>query len=208
MVVALIGVIGVLVGALASGAVAWWQARQASAAKRLAAARLVEAELRVAAGRLEWLRASLLPDALGNVTPADRREALLLFANGPAPTAWPEHRYLLAKTLDAGDWYAVVQAHEALETLRNPVTAEAMTQARSGEKFPALSESMDGYMLALWAEKVLAGAKAISALAGGSRRPGGEEVGGFYDKMIASLSGSADGLPPEISRADRHAESI
>jgi hypothetical protein len=172
MVAALIGIIGVFVGALTSGAVAWWQTQRASAAKRRAAARLVEAELRVAAGQLQWLRATLMPDALSDVSPADRREALALLADGPTPTAWPEHRYLLAKTLNPGDWYAVVQAYEALETLRSPVTAEAMTREREGVDFPRLSEAMDGYMLALWAKKVLDGAKALSALAG-AKRPGG-----------------------------------
>ena len=197
---AFIGLIGVIVGALLSGVIAWWQARRASVSERRAAARLVEAELRVAAGRLQWLRTTLMPDALGEVTPADRREALALLADGPAPTAWPEHRHLLAKTLNADDWYAVAQAYEALETLRSPVTADASTQARKGVDFPRLSEAMDGYMLALWGQKVLDGAKAVSALAGGAKRPRGEEAGGFYDEMVGSLSGSTAALPPALRR--------
>lgn len=49
---ALIGLLGVIVGALLSGAIAWWQPR-ASAAERRASVRLVETAL-LAEGRA-WL---------------------------------------------------------------------------------------------------------------------------------------------------------
>jgi hypothetical protein len=57
---------------------------------------------------------------------------------------------------------------------------------------------MDGYMLALWARKVLDGAKAVSALAGNASGPGGEEPGSFYDEMVGSLRGSSAALAPAV----------
>lgn len=189
----LIGLLGAIAGALLTGTINWWQTRRTTDVRRRAATRFVETELRLNAGRLQWLGETLMPDALGDVSPAERRDALVLFGEVPAPTAWVNHQQLLAETLNSEQWYSIAQAYEAIETLRHPVTADAMSQHNNS----LLSQAMDGYMVAMWGRRVIDGARLASTLAG-AQPIGGMEPGGFHDEMLGSLRGSVAASPPTL----------
>lgn len=107
---AIIGLIGVFIGALLSGTATFIMARRAEARQARAAARLLETELRTVAGDLYQLTTALkYPDDY-----ADWRTMLRL----PPQRAWDAHKALLATVLTSPEWYAVATAYESLDALR------------------------------------------------------------------------------------------
>jgi hypothetical protein len=162
MLAALIGLVGVIVGALLAGATTYLHARREDARHRRAAARLLEAELRLAAGKLEWLRRSLKPHALMDVKAHERRAALEKFADGITDDLWRAHRHTLAEVLSAEDWYALVRAYDALGALTNPTVIEGLTEQRS---------SLGGALaIHYYVQDIDAGAAAVASLAGSDDR--------------------------------------
>jgi type II secretory pathway pseudopilin PulG len=189
MVAALIGLVSVIVGALLAGAVAYLNARRADARRQQASARLLEAELRSAARRLQWLRESLKPGALLDVTPAERREALRVFADGLSQQLWHEHRKALAEVLSSEDWYALVAAYDALDVLTNPASIEGFTRERKG----LFGSAGDVWFVNHFVQNIEAGAAAVARLAGsiGHAYPPGH----LYDEVFASTRSNASQRP-------------
>jgi hypothetical protein len=151
---AVVGLVGVIVGALLSGSTAFLMARRGEAQQARAAARLLEAELRSVAGNLHLLIASL------KVTDnyADLRELLRL----PPQTAWDGHKPLLAATLGATEWYAVAAAYESIDTLR----AASATDGLFLDEGRRVVHTAIRDLLVDLANNVQAGAAALSRLAG------------------------------------------
>ena len=151
---AVIGLIGVVVGALLSGSATFLMARRQEARQAQAAARLLEAELRSAAGDLILLRASL--QVANNY--ADLRGQLRL----PPQPAWKEHKPLLAVVLTPSEWYAVAAAYESIDSLR---AASSRDEFFINDGRAVYHEAIRELLLEL-AETVQAGAAAVSRLAG------------------------------------------
>jgi hypothetical protein len=151
---AVIGLIGVIVGALISGTGTFLLARRQEARQARAAARLLEVELRAVAADLHLLRESLqASDSHG-----DLRSGLRL----PPQPAWTEHKPLLAAVLTASEWYAVAAAYESIDSLRAASSKDELFIKGGRDVF---HEAVRELLLDL-AEKVQAGAAAVSRLAG------------------------------------------
>jgi hypothetical protein len=151
---AAIGLIGVIVGALISGAATFLLARRQEARQAQAAARLLEAELRSTAGDLLLLRASLQVED----NYADLRSQLRL----PQQPAWKEHKPLLATVLTPSEWYAVASAYESIDSLRAASSREELF-VRGGRA--VFHDALREVLLEL-TDTVQAGAAAVSRLAG------------------------------------------
>jgi hypothetical protein len=149
---AVIGLIGVVVGALLSGTTTFIMAQRAEARQARAAARLLEAELRSVAEDLNLLTAALTDD---NV--ADLRALLRL----PPQRAWDAHKPLLAAVLTSPEWYAVAAAYESLDYLRVASSIDDYF-SDDGRRVHDLIR----FLLKELASRVQAGASAVSRLAG------------------------------------------
>jgi hypothetical protein len=106
---AIFGLIGVVVGALATGGVEYWMAWRRERAELKQAKRLVAEELESLKGQLSTiLRENRTPDAL----PPDVQERFL-----PTST-WLEYRAILARRLDDAVWYGLPHFYSGVSYLR------------------------------------------------------------------------------------------
>src|SRR4051794_31757018 len=94
---AIFGLIGVIVGAVVTGLVEWWQARRTSANLRRAAARLVQDELVTAVGVITVALRDA-QRAAATIREAVTQEAYISTA------MWREYRPVLAEALTLGAW--------------------------------------------------------------------------------------------------------
>jgi hypothetical protein len=106
--VALIGLLGVLVGGLVSGGATFLLTRRAERRRAMASIRLLEEELKLVGRQTEALsqeRSFLAGDVssqfLGNLFEA---------ADGWTTAIWPEHRPVFAENASSEDWYRVSEA--------------------------------------------------------------------------------------------------
>lgn len=183
---ALIGLAGVIVGALLSGGATYVMARRAEARRARAAARLLEGELRPAARWLHAFRAALALAA----TEHDAVGELLLL---PDPRLWDDNKSMLADVLKADDWYALVAAYDSIDILRR-ITQIA---SRASPSYIDLAILEPAILL------VEGGAEAVSHLAGGKARSRGAlRAVANHDALVANLlrvgafSGDSDAVSP------------
>ena len=100
------GLVGVMVGAIVTGAVEWWHARQARATARRAALRLVSDELEGTSVALRHAAQLESDDAVAEeVRDAVAREIV-------TTVTWREHRGELAQALGDSDWRKVSSAYQ------------------------------------------------------------------------------------------------
>lgn len=146
---ALIGLAGVVVGALLSGGATYLMAKRVEARKARAAARLLEAELRPTARGLEALRRH----KPGGINAAAVGHVVSL----PEPRLWKEHSSLLAEVLEASDWYALAAAYDSIDI----ITRTIELASRSGTELVPVELLEPAITL------VEHGAQAVSHVAGG-----------------------------------------
>jgi hypothetical protein len=157
--VALVGLLGVVVGAIISGGATYVMARRSEATQARTGARLLETELRTIAGSLGLLlREPLVPgDSTDALTQDDLRAAIAV----PAPRLWHEYRAVLAGVLSSEEWYAVSRAYENIELLRTAATSGVLFTEKGQPYHVRIAE-----LLVEMARDVAAGAQAVAARAG------------------------------------------
>src|SRR5205814_1069295 len=104
---AIVGLVGVIIGAMLSGALTLLTARRSDKRQARAAGRLLESELRSIAQQLLLMR----NDLRMKESPTVLRELFRL----PPTVAWEAHKSLLASLLTTAEWYAVAKAYESVE---------------------------------------------------------------------------------------------
>jgi hypothetical protein len=146
---AIIGLVGVIIGAMFSGGFSLLTTRRSNKQKARASSRLIETELRSAIIDLYALRANL---EIGS-DPSIRENIL------EPPTEWNTHRSSLAAILSNKDWYAIESAYESLEVLQ--------TMATFQDHFPdGRPRNVSMTMITETIKSVEAGATSLSKLAG------------------------------------------
>jgi hypothetical protein len=179
---ALIGLIGVAIGALLSGLATFLLARRAEKQQARAAARLLEAELRQIIGRLDLLTSNPIVDGRPpRHLPKLGLVALCDILSAPKPQLWDEHKAILAAVLSIDDWYAVATAYESIDALRGAAVEPENLLFESGLPRHALFEDL----LTELALEAQAGADAVTRLAGGPRQPSAHPT--IRDQLVASL---------------------
>jgi hypothetical protein len=173
---AVIGLVGVVVGALLSGGATYLMAKRAEANKARAAARLLEAELRPIAQGLDVLYRALERSGTKHV-----RVGQVVRHLPDSSRLWNEHKSLLAEVLDDADWYALASAYESIDIIN-----------RFSELLPSNSnsdtESVSRALLMHASLLVDMGVQAVSHLAGreaGSPRAERAQVN--LDALVADL---------------------
>ena len=151
---AIVGLVGVIIGAMLSGTLTVLMARRSEKHEAHAAARLLEAELRSIAQRLVLVR-----DGLRRKEPSiDLPEVISL----PPTVAWEAHKSLLASLLTTADWYAVATAYESVQILRGISKSDSLFVSEG--RIPA-HEVVTKFLMEL-ITAIQAGAEAASRLAG------------------------------------------
>lgn len=185
---ALIGLVGVVVGAVLSGGVGYLVARRDERRRARASARLLQAELRPVADYLDAVVVGNLELFTGAGRP------LLASALGPLlemtpPRLWAEHQALLAWALGTADWYAIASAYERVDQLRSVAETEGAPDTRdaySGDVVELVSVAID---------EVRRGVAALSRLAGGTPSPPASDPFFELARRRAALPEPA-GAPP------------
>lgn len=181
MLAALVGVVGVIVGALLAGVNAFAVERAKDRRRARASARLLESELWQIAGRARLLAAELREH--DHRTDAWYRAAEAL-VELPSAELWLDHRDVLAETLPDTSWHAVAGAYQRVELLRSQTrdtVARVSSNATGALGIAIWSGSVVGYLV----DGVKAGAKALAQLAGRSpeHSPGDE-----LDRLMGVVS--------------------
>jgi hypothetical protein len=165
---ALVGVIGVVVGALLSAGGALVLVKRTERRKARAAARLIEDELGSATQALQ--RLTYGEEAMFHNLPEGSDPgywALVRLSEVPKTTLWKDNMAVLAEVLNQDQWYAVASAYRSLDALRDTAACrEKLFPGHPHRGHHALNE-----WLTKWANEVQAGAVAISRLAGGPPPP-------------------------------------
>jgi hypothetical protein len=200
---ALVGLLGVVVGVLLSGTATFVIARRSERRQACAAARLLEAELRVVAGRLDLLNYE--PDASSAVSgPQPRYEDVRAILGIPRPRLWDEHKAVLATALNADDWYAIAGAYESIDILRG---AASMKKMWFGGEDDRVTIPQVGDVLVDLARNVRLGIAAVSAVAG-TRNPDQrgdpfrEHLIGLMREQATELGDDPRFAPPAESPGD------
>jgi hypothetical protein len=151
---AIIGLIGVIIGAMLSGSLTLLTKRRSDRQQARAAARLLESELRSVTQDLYLLGDSLVAD-----TAIDPQ----VFLNLPPTTSWDTYRSSLAALLTNDEWYAVATAYESIEALRGAANPRFFYEGRP-------IHMLVGEFLQELVANVQAGTVAVSRLAGNPNR--------------------------------------
>ena len=140
---AIFGLIGVIVGAVVTGAVEWWHARQARRMARRVAARLVMDELEnVGASLLAVRRRKRKSDIADSMRDLIDRGMI-------SDSAWKAHRGTLAETLHILQWKALSDAFTAVSLViasRQHADTELAGFATEDETFGWVREAGDTLM--------------------------------------------------------------
>jgi hypothetical protein len=170
---ALIGLAGVVVGALLSGGATYLMAKRGEASKARAAARLLEAELRPTAEGLDVLGRALEQSGAKHVAVGHVVRHL-----PESSRLWNEHKSLLAEVLDVADWYALASAYESIDLIKRCLQLASSAET---ERVPV---ALLGHAFLL----VDMGARAVSRLGGReSGSPRAERVQANLDALVAIL---------------------
>jgi hypothetical protein len=168
---AIVGLVGVLVGAIVSGGATYLMARRAERRKARAAAWLVKDELeRVETELRRWHKMLVEPirrDMVGLVIP--ERIAVNQLLTLPEPAVWDEHKPMLAETLETKHWYALAAAYDCIDvlcSLRRERKLSDRVVSRWLEEEQTPYHRMVGQAMGEAAEAVEAGISAVSGLAG------------------------------------------
>ena len=167
---ALVGLVGVIVGALVSGGATYMMARRADARQARAAARLLEAELQAVVEQLgelgqaiafrdEFARRAEDESERDEISNAWDLKSMLRI---PQPRLWEKHKSLLADVLSAADWYALAKAYQSIDDLRVISSSERWFTAQGEFIHHAIEEVVTDL-----GNEIQAGATAVSRLAGG-----------------------------------------
>src|SRR5690349_24072121 len=108
---AIVGLVGVIVGAMLSGALTLLTTRRSDKRQARAAGRLLESELRSIAQQLLLMRNDLARQA--GLRMKESRTILRELFRLPPTVAWETHKSLLASLLTTAEWYAVAKAYES-----------------------------------------------------------------------------------------------
>jgi hypothetical protein len=159
---AIIGLIGVAVGAIISGSTAFVLARRTERSQMRASARLLEVELRGVAEQTKAIIeiTRLSPVAHHNEYPT--QSILSQLHDIPQSTLWDQHKATLAAVLSTQDWYAVATAYQSIDALRGA--------AHSNFFLPdgTVLHALIGQVIMQLMHDAESGAEAVARLAGGS----------------------------------------
>jgi hypothetical protein len=138
---AIFGLVGVVVGAVISGGVAFFMERRRDRQKARASARLLEEELEPFVGALYQLRASLLKE---------NEAAFQVFIgqwNSFTLDLWTSRREALATTLAIEEWYSVMYAYVALGKLKRELGGLDFGTAQADEDLRGTVQSAESAVI-------------------------------------------------------------
>jgi hypothetical protein len=155
---AIIGLIGVIIGALLSGGFTVLNKRVSEKQEKQALTRIIEDDLGLVASKLAFTEFGSQDHASDNVSLL----FLLRTTLGPLQTQeWESLKSKLASLLGKGDWYAVAKAYSSIALLRQIISARDTERfLREGPPVPF------GEMIEHFAADIRAGATAMSKVAG------------------------------------------
>jgi hypothetical protein len=167
---AIVGLIGVAVGAMISGSTAFLLARRAEHRQLRASARLLEVDLRRVVERTGSILEITRFGAASHDNQFPTQSILRQLHDIPQSTLWDQHKATLAAVLSTHDWYAVATAYESIAALRGAADSDWFLPDGT------VHHVLVGKVILQLMRDAELGAEAVARLAGG-RPPGAATVG-------------------------------